>query len=85
MLLPAHRAVPARTVPLRRLPGNELNPGHRGWHDEALRVPRYLFSSKSGDILGLCAAAPDQLGIAHRQPLIRLDLAEAQPASKAPR
>ncbi len=30
--------------------------------------PRYLFSNKSTDILGICAAALDHLGIAHRRP-----------------
>jgi hypothetical protein len=30
--------------------------------------PRYLFSNKSTDILGICASALDQLGIAHRRP-----------------
>jgi hypothetical protein len=30
--------------------------------------PRYFFSNKSLDILGLCCAALDRLGIAHRRP-----------------
>ncbi len=30
--------------------------------------PRYFFSNKSADILALCAAALDRLGIAHRRP-----------------
>jgi metal-dependent HD superfamily phosphatase/phosphodiesterase len=30
--------------------------------------PRYFFSNKSTDILALCAAALDRLGIAHRRP-----------------
>lgn len=30
--------------------------------------PRYLFSDKSEDILGICERALDQLGIAHRRP-----------------
>jgi hypothetical protein len=30
--------------------------------------PRYLFSNKSTDILGICAATLDHLGIAHRRP-----------------
>jgi hypothetical protein len=30
--------------------------------------PRYVFTNKSQDILGLCAAALDQLGIAYTRP-----------------
>jgi hypothetical protein len=30
--------------------------------------PRYMFSNKSTDILDLCCAALDRLGIAHRRP-----------------
>lgn len=30
--------------------------------------PRYLFSNKSTDILGICEAALDLVGVAHRRP-----------------
>jgi hypothetical protein len=30
--------------------------------------PRYMFSNESGDIMGLCGAALDHLGIAYRMP-----------------
>jgi hypothetical protein len=30
--------------------------------------PRYFFSNKSTDILGLCCASLDRLGVAHRRP-----------------
>jgi hypothetical protein len=35
---------------------------------ERYEYPRYFFSSKSLDILDLCAAGLDRLGIAHRRP-----------------
>ena len=40
--------------------------------DKRYTYPRYFFSNKSTDILDLCAAGLDRLGIAHRRP--RTDL-----------
>ena len=63
------RRVSARAHPLRRLPHDELD--HNAASPGELKryeYPRYFFSNKSLDILALCCAALDRLGIAHRRP-----------------
>jgi hypothetical protein len=43
-------------------------PRKSGGVAQRYEYPRYLFSNKSADILGLCSASLDRLGIAHRFP-----------------
>jgi hypothetical protein len=38
------------------------------FHSDGYTYPRYFFTNKSTDILDLCAAGLDRLGIAHRRP-----------------
>jgi hypothetical protein len=54
--------------PLRRLPSDQLGPAPVGGELKRYEYPRYFFSNKSMDILGLCCAALDRLGIAYRRP-----------------
>ncbi|MEH3077939.1 MAG: hypothetical protein PGN11_14935 [Quadrisphaera sp.] len=62
----APRAAAARPVPQRRLPRQNWAIGANGQRYEG--YPRYLFSNASADIISICCAALDRLGVAHTHP-----------------
>jgi hypothetical protein len=64
----AHGPVPPRPVPLRRLPDDELDDAPRGGEVKRYTYPRYFFSNESADVMGLCQAGLDRLGVAWRMP-----------------
>ncbi len=55
-----------RAVPLGRVPGHEPGAAPLADGDRWYEYPRYLFSNKSLDILGLCGQALDRLGVQWR-------------------
>ena len=63
---PLSRRLRPGAVPLGRLPGHEPGAAGAGRRRHWYEYPRYLFSNKSKDILGLCGAALDRLGVEWR-------------------